>query len=149
MSTATAAAANPVLDAEEKALCRAINKFRADHGRPPLKVSVALVRAAEWMSKDMAANDNFDHTDSHGREFDDRLDAFGYTQATKGENIAAGESSAAATVAQWKNSPPHRANMLRTKFKVMGVGRAQNADSMFGWYWTADFGGTVTKTMPI
>jgi uncharacterized protein YkwD len=149
MSTATATAANPVLDAEEKALCRAINKFRADHGRPPLKVSVALVRAAEWMSKDMAANDNFDHTDSHGREFDDRLDAFGYTQHTKGENIAAGESSAAATVAQWKNSPPHRANMLRTKFKVMGVGRARNTDSMFEWYWTADFGGTVTKTMPI
>ena len=146
MATATA---DPVLDAQEKALCKAINKFRADNGRPTLKVSVALVRAAEWMSKDMAANDNFDHTDSHGREFDDRLDAFGYTKPTKGENIAAGESSAAATIAQWRNSPPHRANMLRTKFKVMGVGRARNADSTYDWYWTADFGGTVTKTMPI
>jgi uncharacterized protein YkwD len=149
MPSTQAAAANPVLDAEEKALCHAINAYRAQHGRPPLKLSVALVRAAEWMSHDMANHDNFDHTDSHGREFDDRLDALGYAQPTKGENIAAGESSAAATISQWKNSPPHRANMLRTKFKVIGVGRARNTDSMFEWYWTADFGGTVTKTMPI
>ncbi len=130
-------------------MCRAINKFRADNGRPPLKVSVALVRAAEWMSNDMAHNDNFDHTDSHGRDFAARLKAFGYNKPTKGENIAAGDSAAAATVSQWKNSPGHRANMLNSKFKVMGVGRAQDPGSEFGWYWTADFGGTVTRTMPI
>jgi uncharacterized protein YkwD len=146
---ATATTANPVLDAQEKAMCRAINAFRAEHGRAPLKLSVALVRAAEWMSKDMARNDNFDHTDSHGRDFASRLAAFGYNKPTKGENIAGGEDSAAATVTQWKNSPQHRANMLSTKFKVMGVGRAQDSDSMLGWYWTADFGGTVTRTMAI
>lgn len=142
-------AAGPVLDAEEQALCHAINTFRAEHGRAPLKVSVALVRASEWMSNDMARNDNFDHTDTHGRDFATRLNAFGYTKPTKGENIAGGEPTGSATVTQWKNSPPHRANMLNPKFKVMGVGRAHNADSMLGWYWTADFGGTVTRTMPI
>lgn len=145
MTTAT----NPTLDTQEKALCRAINAFRADHGRPPLKVSVALTRAAEWMSHDMANHDNFDHTDSHGREFDTRIDAFGYTAPTKAENIAAGESSATSALAQWKASPPHRAILLKSKLKVMGVGRARNLDSTFGWYWTADFGGTVTTTMPI
>jgi len=142
---ATTTAPDPVLDAEEKALCRAINTFRAANGRPPLKVSVALVRAAEWMSRDMARTDVLDHTDSRDRDFATRLAAFGYNKPTKGENIASGESSAAATVAQWKNSPGHRANMLSTKFKVMGVGRAHASD----WYWTADFGGTVTRTMPI
>ena len=146
---ATTTTATPVLDTQEKALCRAINAFRAEHGRPALKLSVALVRAAEWMSKDMARNDNFDHTDSHGRDFASRLNAFGYTKPTKGENIAGGEDSAAATVSQWKNSPHHRSNMLNAKFKVMGVGRAHDGDSLLGWYWTADFGGTVTKTMPI
>jgi uncharacterized protein YkwD len=146
---ATTTTTDPILDAEEKALCRAINQFRAANGRPALKVSVALVRAAEWMSNDMARNDNFDHTDSRGRDFASRLAAFGYNKPVKGENIAGGEAAAAATVAQWKNSPPHRANMLNTKFKVMGVGRAHSGDSMLGWYWTADFGGTVTRTMPI
>jgi uncharacterized protein YkwD len=146
MATVTA---DPVLDAQEVAMCKAINKFRAEHGRAPLKVSVALVRAAEWMSNDMAHNDNFDHTDTRGRHFDTRLNAFGYNKPTKGENIAAGESTAAETVNQWKNSAGHRANMLNAKFKVMGVGRAHDDNSMFGWYWTADFGGTVTRTMTI
>ena len=68
---------------------------------------------------------------------------------TKAENIAAGESSAAAALAQWKASPPHRAILLKSKLKVMGVGRARNVNSQFGWYWTADFGGIVTKTMTI
>ena len=142
---ATTIAPDPVLDAEEKALCRAINKFRTDNGRLPLKVSVALVRSAEWMAKDMAHSDILDHTDSRNRDFAARLTAFGYNKPTKGENIASGESTAAATVTQWKNSPGHRANLLNTKFKVMGVGRAHAGD----WYWTADFGGTVTRTMPI
>jgi uncharacterized protein YkwD len=142
---------NPTLDSQEKALCQAINAFRAQHGRPPLKVSVALTRSAEWMSHDMANHDSFpaDHVDSHGREFDVRIDAFGYTKPTKAENIAAGDSSAAATIAMWKASPEHRAILLKSKLKVMGVGRARNVDSTFGWYWTADFGGTVTTTMSI
>jgi uncharacterized protein YkwD len=140
---------SPTLDTQEKALCTAINTFRAEHGQAPLKVSVALTRAAEWMSHDMANHDNFDHTDTRGREFDVRIEAFGYHPATKAENIAAGSSSASATLAQWKASPEHRAILLKSKLKVMGVGRAQNVDSTFGWYWTADFGGTVTATMAI
>ena len=82
---------------QEKALCRAINNFRAQHGKPPLKVSVALTRAAEFMAKDMARHDNFasNHVDSHGRDFAERMEAFGYHPATKAENIAAGESTAA------------------------------------------------------
>jgi uncharacterized protein YkwD len=145
----TTTASTPKLDAQEKALCKAINAFRAEHGKPPLKVSVALTRAAEWMSHDMANHDTFDHVDSHGRDFDVRMDAFGYTPPTKAENIAAGESSAAATIQQWKMSPEHRTNMLRAKLKVMGVGRARNVNSTYDWYWTADFGGTLTKTMAL
>lgn len=50
---------------------------------------------------------------------------------------------------RWKASPPHRAILLKTQLQVMGVGRARNVNSEFDWYWTADFGGTVTRTMPI
>ena len=142
---------NPTLDSQEKALCRAINTFRAQHGLAPLQVSVALTRSAEWMSHDMANHDSFpaDHVDSHGREFDVRMVAFGYRPLTKAETLAAGASSASAALAQWKASPEHRAILLKSKLKVMGVGRARNLDSTFDWYWTADFGGTVTKTMRI
>jgi uncharacterized protein YkwD len=141
--------ANPKLDAQERALCKAINAFRRAHGRPSLKVSVALTRAAEWMAHDMANHDNFDHVDSHGRDFDARLAAFGYDHPTKAENIAAGFSDAASTIEEWKMSPQHRAIMLKPSLKVMGVGRGRKIGSTFEWYWAADFGGTVTKTMPI
>ncbi len=144
-----APATTPTYNAEEKALCHAINAFRAQHGRAPLKVGVALSRAATWMSNDMAHNDNFDHTDTRGRDVRARLKAFGYSNATSGENIAGGSDSAAETLKQWKNSPPHRANLLRTKFKVMGIARSHDADSTLAWYWTADFGATVGKTIPV
>jgi uncharacterized protein YkwD len=101
------------------------------------------------MAKDMARHDNVDHVDSRGRDFDERMDDFGYTALTKGENIAAGHSDAASTLAQWKASPLHRPILLKTRLKVVGVGRARNLDSDFEWFWTADFGGTVTKTMSI
>ncbi|MEA2192107.1 MAG: hypothetical protein QOI73_2228 [Solirubrobacteraceae bacterium] len=146
MSPTTAA---PAYGTEEKALCHLINAYRQQHGRAPLKVGVALSRAATWMSNDMAHNDNFDHTDTHGREAEERLKAFGYGGPTSGENIAGGSATAAETMQQWKNSPPHRANLLRTKFKAVGIARSHDADSMLGWYWTADFGGSVGKTMTL
>jgi len=31
----------------------------------------------------------------------------------------------------------------------MGIARAHDGDSMLGWYWTADFGATVGKTMSV
>jgi len=51
---------------------------------------------------------------------------------------------ATATFDQWRNDPPHRAGMLRAKFKVIGIGRAYGADSMLGWYWTTTFA-TATR----
>ena len=67
---------------------------------------------------------------------------FGYSHPTaKGENLAAGASTAAATFTQWRNSPGHNANMLSANYVVMGIGRAYGATSQYGWYWTNTFGG--------
>ena len=70
-------------------------------------------------------------------------DGFGYSGASAGENIAAGNATAAATFAQWKSSPGHDANMLGASYRVLGVARAYAADSAYRWYWTTDFGSTV------
>ena len=136
-SVATAAA---VLDSEEQAVCQQINAYRASRGLAALKVSPALTRAAKWMSLDMAANDNLDHTDSRGRDPLARIRTFGFRSAVIGENLAAGIGSAAAAFNQWKADAPHRRNMLRANFKVIGIGRAASADSMFGYFWTTTFG---------
>jgi uncharacterized protein YkwD len=146
---ALAATGDPVLDPEERSFCSQINVYRAQNRLAPVKLSVALTKASDWMSADMARNDYFDHTDSLNRSFSRRISAFGYTGATRGENIAAGTNGTATAMFNlWKSSAAHKKNMLSASFKVIGIGRAFNASSMLGWYWTTDFGGTVDRTMP-
>jgi len=141
------ATADAALDPEERALCKQINRFRAQVGAAPLRASVALTKAANWMSFDMAANDTFDHIDSRGRDFDRRFEAFGYRSRTMAENIVGGEAGATATFAQLKRSASHRRNMLRAKHKVIGIGRGSAPDAMLPWYWTVAFGGSATRAV--
>ena len=146
---AIASAADPVLDAEERAFCTQINQYRAQNGRAALQLSVSLTTASEWMSQDLATNNYFSHTDSLGRTFSTRLGAFGYTYNTgKAENIAAGYATAAATIAQWKASSGHNTNMLNSTYTVIGIGRAYSSASSYQWYWTTDFGGYADRTIP-
>jgi len=100
------------------------------------------------MSEDMANNNYLSHTDSLGRDPFTRMSAFNYiTSMYEGENIAAGNETGADTFAQWQSSPPHNANMLDANYLVLGVGRAYNASSDYGWYWTTDFGSTIEATI--
>ncbi|MDX6718036.1 MAG: hypothetical protein QOJ63_290 [Solirubrobacteraceae bacterium] len=146
---AHAATGDPVLDPEEKSFCNQINVYRAQNRLAPVKVSVALTKASDWLSADMARNDYFDHTDSLNRAFSKRISAFGYTGATRGENIAgSANGTATAMFNLWKGSAAHKKNMLSASFKVIGIGRTFGANTMLGWYWTTDFGGTVDRTMP-
>ena len=50
-----AMAQTPTLDAEEQGVLKLVNDYRAQNGLAALKVSLALTRAADWMSADMAA----------------------------------------------------------------------------------------------
>lgn len=146
---AAAPAADPAPDAEERAFCKQINSYRAQNGVPALKLSVNLTRAAEWMAADMARYDYLGHTDSLNRGFSKRISAFGYTGSTRAENVAGGTNgSAAAMLSMWKGSAAHKRNMLNASYKVIGIGRAYRANTMLGWHWTTDFGGTVDRTIP-
>ncbi|MEA2194569.1 MAG: hypothetical protein QOG42_1003 [Solirubrobacteraceae bacterium] len=147
-AAASAATGDPVLDTEEKAFCTKINQYRAQNGRAALRVSVSLTNAAKWMSNDLATKNYFSHTDSLGRAFGTRLGVFGYAFSTyKGENIAAGSSTAASTFEQWRTSSAHNANMLNASYTVIGIGRAYSAASTYKWYWTTDFGGYADRTI--
>jgi hypothetical protein len=59
-----------------------------------------------------------------------------------GENAAAGNFAATSTFCQWKNSPGHNANMLRSEFKVIGIGVQTISGSQYGTYWSTPFGAT-------
>jgi cysteine-rich secretory family protein/Calx-beta domain-containing protein len=141
--------ASPTLDTEEVAFCKIINDYRVANGLPALLVSTDLSEASDWHTDDMAAKNYFSHTDSLGRDPFVRMSVFGYNFNTwKGENIAAGNSTASGTFTQWKNSSGHNANMLNANFKVMGIARSYNAASTYKYYWNNNFGGVVDGAVP-
>jgi len=106
---------------EELALLNEINRVRAAHSAPPLRIDRRLERAARAHSGDMLRRGYL----SHGA-FAQRLTGFGARGRAVGENLAWGvgsRASAQAIVAAWLASPPHRANLLRRGFRRVGVGR--------------------------
>ncbi len=142
--------ANSDIDSEERALLTLINNYRADRGLSTLAMSETLNRAASWKSQHMASNGYFAHDDiGLGRTFTDRLRDCGYSYyAWTGENLAADNETAAATFAQWQESASHNTNMLDPRFNAIGIGRAYDDATPYGWYWTAVFGGVVDAAPP-
>jgi uncharacterized protein YkwD len=86
----------------------------------------------------MAVKGYFSHTGQDGRSPFDRIKQAGYPGRMMGENIAAGQTSAAAVMQAWMNSPGHRANILNCGYKEVGVGYV--AGGSMRHYWTQNFG---------
>jgi uncharacterized protein YkwD len=130
-----------LLSTQEQNLLQAINQARAAHGAPPLRIGVRLQQAARAHSRAMARSGAFTHGNWYSR-----LRRFGVRARTLGETIAWGvgsDGSAAALVGMWLASPPHRATLLRSGFRRIGVGIAVGSMSGFpgATVATADFAG--------
>jgi uncharacterized protein YkwD len=124
--------------AQESAVLDRANAERAKAGCAPLRWSSRLHVAARGHSEDMARSGNLSHTGSDGSTMRERIDAAGYRWSKIGENVAAGQPTAAQVVADWMTSPTHRANILDCDFVHLGVGFARNSGGTA--YWTQDFG---------
>jgi len=135
---------------DEAVLLVLINGYRLEHGLTPLEVSPTLSAAARWMSEDMAVHNRLSHTDSLGRSPAERMAAFGYTQASLwGEIIRGGTGTPEGAFETWRNSPGHNAVMLTDGFVVAGVGKAYSPQSLYGWFWTVDFGNYDDGGVPL
>jgi uncharacterized protein YkwD len=95
---------------------------------------------ARRMSKDMGERGFFDHVDPDGHDPFDRMEAAGYAGGAMGENIAAGQETAAEVVQGWLDSDGHCSNIMDPDFRVIGVGYALVPGSPYRHYWTQNFG---------
>ena len=114
-------------------LC-ALNRERAHNGLRELKLNKELSRAARRHAHDMGRRNYFSHDTLGGGTFVDRIRAEGYLKGarswTVGENLAWGShgySRPRVIMRMWMNSQGHRANILNTSFREIGIGLAYNA----------------------
>jgi uncharacterized protein YkwD len=107
---------------------------------PALTSNAKLRCAARFHSRDMANKNFFSHTGSNGSTFVNRIDNAGYVWTAAGENIAAGQTTAANVVNGWMASTGHCNNIMNGNFKNLGVGYSYNAAATYDHYWTQDFG---------
>ena len=121
---------------------RLVNVERAKEGLAPLGTYDSLTKAAQIRAPEIVTL--FSHDRPDGTSCFTAMDQTGAKKGayTWGENIAAGNATAAATVEQWMNSPGHRANILNAKFTHIGVGYQHSAGSTYGHYWVQMFTGT-------
>jgi uncharacterized protein YkwD len=104
-----------------------LNAERAGKGLPPLRVNAGLTRASKLMAGLMVKQRFFAHDTPDGRDVVDRVRPTGYIRGSwsLGENIAWGSGSLAtprAIVNGWMHSTGHRENILRSKFRDIGIG---------------------------
>jgi len=127
---------------------------------PPLKQVDELHLAAETHTSNMTTRDFFMHCDPDtGSSPGSRAVAAGYGSSYVSENIAAGYSTPSAVIAGWMGSSGHRANILNTTWREIGVGYVyqstdqanvrQSSTGLCPWtytsgpwyrYWTQNFG---------
>jgi len=133
--------------AREATLCL-LNRVRADHGLPPLRLNAKLSRVAGQHSRDMVRRRYFAHDSRNGRSPFARMLAAHYVPRNAswwlGENIGWGGGwlgQPIAMVRAWMHSPPHRANILSRHFRDIGIGIAAGAPvGGSGATYTTDFG---------
>jgi uncharacterized protein YkwD len=133
------------LDAEESAFLTLLNDYRAANGREPFMHNGKLRAAAASHAQDMATNNFTGHIGSDGSAPAERIEDTGYDFDWSGENVFWGSADASVAFEWWKNSPEHDENMRWPHFTEIGISRAYNPASYYGWYWTTDFGNRLAK----
>jgi len=126
------------LSKEEQQVLDLTNAARAKEKLPALKADPLLCKAARAHSANMAKQKKLAH-ELDGKDGGKRIDATGYDWAVWGENVGSSEELAVKEVFDgWMASKDHRVNILKDKFKEIGIGLAK--DEKGEWYYTQVFG---------
>lgn len=113
---------------------------RAFAATDPLVWNDTLERAAAGHSLDMSSINFFSHTGSNGSDIVARAAAVNYDYRNLGENLAAGQRTAAAAMQGLVDSPGHCANLMSPSYREVGVACSADSNSDYRVYWTQVFG---------
>ena len=125
--------AQPGARLDAAAAASMISGYRANNGLPAVALDPQLMALAEVQAAAMAKRDKLDH--NSGKPFVNRLRASGYDAKHAAENIGAGYHTLAEAFSGWRDSPPHRSNMLLKDATRMGIATAYTPKSKYKVYW--------------
>jgi uncharacterized protein YkwD len=111
-----------------------ISGYRANNNLPAVTLDPELTRIAQAQADIMAKRDKLDH--NVGKPFVARLKASGYDAKSAAENIGAGYHTLAEAFSGWRDSPPHRANMLLAGATRIGIAAVYTPASKYKVYWS-------------
>lgn len=111
-----------------------ISGYRQNHGLGAVTLDPELTALAEAQSRAMVSRDKLDHNVAGGLK--ERLRQSGYDASSAVENIGAGYHTLAEAFSGWRDSPPHRANMLNKGATRMGIAAVYSPNSKYKVFWT-------------
>lgn len=141
-SAAVAAPAEPAATDPElqDPVVASVNAYRVQNGLRPLQVSAQLTTAARQHALSMGQVGYFSHSSANGSSVTRRITSFyrvrGSTSWAVGEVQAwrTNSLSAEQALAMWLASPGHKAQLLASRWREIGVGAAHvaRAGGVFG-----------------
>ena len=111
-----------------------ISQYRQNNGLGTVVVDPDLMRLAESQSNAMAAANKMDH--DVRAPLSKRLAAGGYPATVAVENISAGYHTLAEAFSGWRDSPPHKANMLKSGVTKLGIAAVYAPNVKYKVFWT-------------
>ena len=119
---------------DARAAASMISLYRQNNGLGAVAVDPELMKLAEQQSQTMASRNKLDH-DVKG-PLSKRLNASGYPATLAVENVSAGYHTLAEAFSGWRDSPPHKANMLKNGVTNLGIAAIYAPNTKYKVFWT-------------
>src|ERR1700682_1015924 len=119
---------------DPQAAASMISLYRQNNGLGGVAVDPELMKLAESQSQAMASRNKLDHDVK--APLARRLTAAGYPANLAVENVSAGYHTLAEAFSGWRDSPPHRANMLKNGVTKLGIAAGYAPNTKYKVFWT-------------
>jgi uncharacterized protein YkwD len=120
-----------------------ISLYRQNNGLGGVSVDPELMKLAEAQSQVMASHNKLDHDVK--APLAKRLNAAGYPASMAVENVSAGYHTLAEAFSGWRDSPPHRENMLKNGVTKLGIAASYAPNTKYKVFWTLILASTEAR----
>ncbi len=111
-----------------------ISGYRQNNSLSGVVLDPALMRMAEEQARAMAERNKLDH--NIPSDFTSRLRSSGFAAGVAVENISAGYHTLAEAFSGWRDSPPHKRNMLKSGVTHMGIAAVYAPNTKYKVFWS-------------